>query len=388
MNTSSKKQNLMHALRRKRIVGNARPSLKRKPLVILFCDDSTLIFARRMRDTLLQADPDCPIQMAWFTDESALSYRQICQLLPEGPDRIINGQKLTELASSKQVGAILTSRVFGSLTLLMKRPVYRWSSNRPCIISFLGGLDFFPKDGFTRRSHCDGVYLFPHSALAAYHEQTKDLDAGWQNVGFGHPSVLIPEAAPDDLEQRRDIFFFTQALSPLTKSSRLHILHILIALARSNPDRRVLVKLRHLPDENRQHLHLERFDYPGLMTSISQRPLPDNFVLTDMGMDEALETAALGITCTSTAAIDVVRAGVPCMVYLDYVDAYRDPLVAPMRNLFEQSNLITPLDQILALEPNVPDPEWVANMFCERDLGARVLETIDRFDERPFQIKH
>jgi hypothetical protein len=357
----------------------------RKPVIVLFSDDSTLIFARRMRAVLLAADPDCPVQMVWFTDESALSYRQMSQLLPEGPDRIVTGKGLVDLMKDDGVAAIVTSRVYRAMISRLKNPKIRWAGNRPCIVGFLGGLDFFPKNGFERRSGCDGVYLCPHNALDDYHMFMSHLDDGWQDVGFGHPSVMMPDGPPADLAQRRDIFFFTQALSPSTKRARIHVLRMLIAIARANPARRVYIKLRHLPSENRQHLHQERYDYPGLLAGMG--PLPENLLLTDITMEEALETASLGITCTSTAALDLLRAGLPCMVYLDFVDAYRDRLVPPMRELFAGSNIIASTEQVLKLEHVAPDPVWMENMFCPPDLGARVLDTVARFHERAFQIK-
>ncbi len=360
----------------------ARP---RKPVVILFSDDSTLIFALRMRAALWLSQPDYPVQMVWFTDETALSYRQISSLLPEGPDRIVTGKELVELMKNRKISAILTSRIYRAMFGRLKNPAVRWAAGRPCIISFLGGLDFFPEQGFMRRRNCDGVYLFPHDALASYKKFAADHDNGWQEVGFGHPSVMLPDGPPDDLEQRSDVFFFTQALSPPTKRGRMHVLRMMVAIARANPDRNIYIKLRHLPNENRDHLHLERYDYPGLLSKIDD--VPSNLLLTDITMEEALETAAIGITCTSTAAMDVLRAGLPCMVYLDFVDSYRDQLVDPMRDLFRESNLITSTEQVLALAPNTPDPAWMQNMFCPRDLGARVLGTIDRFHKRAFQIR-
>ena len=72
----------------------------------------------------------------------------------------------------------------------LNSPVARWSGNRPCILSFLGGLDFFPAQGFARRRNCDAVYLFPRSALADYAQQVGQSTQGWQEIGFGHPSVM------------------------------------------------------------------------------------------------------------------------------------------------------------------------------------------------------
>lgn len=355
-----------------------------KPILLLFSDDSTLFFCLRMRAELLRAAPERTVEMVWYVGETALSYRQMAQLLPEGPDRMVEANQLAALAQSPDLGAIITSRVYAALGNAIKPVRFRLGGNRPCIISFLGGLDFFPENGFVRRRNCDAVYLFPSSGIQDYKVAATAWDDSWQDVGFGHPSFLRPEGPPADLAQRRDIYFFTQALSPSTRRGRMHMLRAMAAIARANPDRTVWIKLRHLPHENQNHLHLERYDYPGLMAAMPD--LPENLKLTACLMDEALETAALGITCTSTAAIDMVRAGIPSMVYLDYVDNYRDPLVEPMRGLFQDSGLIASLDDMLHLRSHAPNPDWVEQMLCPRDLGERVFDTIRRFEERPFQL--
>lgn len=384
MTATGPRQKTLALVRSRRRTAQDRHRAQR-PIVILFSDDSTLIFARRMREVLQAADPDCLIEMVWFTDESALSYRQITQLLPQGPDRVLGGKQLVSLMRDPSVRAILTSRIYRAMLRPLNSPVARWSGNRPCILSFLGGLDFFPAQGFARRRNCDAVYLFPRSALADYAQQVGQSTQGWQEIGFGHPSVMRAKAPPADLADRRDIYFFTQALSPSTLRGRLHMLRVMAAIAKANPERRVFIKLRHLPSENRQHLHLEKYDYPGLMAQLG--PLPPNLLLTDITMEEALETAALGITCTSTAAMDLLRAGLPCMVYLDFVDAYRDPLVPPMRKMFQGSGVITSTEDLLNLKPGALNPQWLEDMFCPDDLGTRVLETLDRFHARDFQIR-
>ena len=163
------------------------------------------------------------------------------------------------------------------------------------------------------------------------------------------------------------------------------MLQAMAAIARANLDRTVWIKLRHLPHENSKHLHRERYDYPGLMSSLGN--VPSNLKFSADDMETTLSRAALGITCTSTAAADLVRAGVPCMVHLDFVDSYRDPLVAPMRKLFEGSGLITGLEDMLNLRTGVPNLQWVDNMFCTLSLTDDILGIISRFHDRPFQIE-
>ncbi|MGR3607279.1 MAG: DUF6716 putative glycosyltransferase [Sulfitobacter sp.] len=364
-----------------------RPFLER-PVLLLFSDDSTLFFALRMRNCLRVADPDLIIHMGWVVDENALSYRQMSQLLPEGPDMAVHGQNgFADLLFGQTYRAVLTSRVYGPLGAQLRSELVSVLADRPCVLSFLGGLEFFPQNGYFRRRNCDGVYLFPQSALPIYSDLAKSWgDVMWQEVGFGNPSIVAPQTlSPGDLAKRRDIYFFAQALSPTTRRGRLHMLHALTAIARANPDRTVWIKLRHLPRENQKHLHLEQYDYPSLLAEVPN--VPRNIKLTECTMDEALETAALGITCTSTAALDMISAGVPCMVHLDFVDNYVDPLVAPMHKLFAKSGLITSLDDMLHLRSATPDAKWLQDMFCPRDLGTRVLATVSRFANRPFQLR-
>jgi hypothetical protein len=353
----------------------------RRPIVILFCDDSTLFFALRMRSVLVAANPDLPIDLAWYVDESILSYRQMSQLLPAGPTRVLTKKALELLVLDPSVQAIITSRVFRPLQIALNAQVRRLQAGRPCVIAFLGGLDFSPEAGFARRKNCDAVYLFPICAEAAF--RASQSDTSWQETGFGHPAFLRPDGLSEH-KAKSDITFFAQALSPSTKSGRLHMVRALAAIARRNPTRRVWIKLRHLPHENRAHLHREKYDYPGLLACLPD--VPSNLMLTSLSMDDILETTALGITCTSTAAIDLLREGLPVMVHLDYVDAYRDPLVEPMRRLFAGSNLITSLDDLLHLRARAVNEDWLATMLCPRDLGQRVMETVTRFESRPFQI--
>lgn len=382
---SSIQEDQAHAFRFAHANKSDVPAIAPKPIILPFSDDSTLIFARRMRE-VLQAHPDAPpVQTAWLSYENAMSYRQLAQLLPEGPDRVLSAKQLEQMVGSEDVLAIVVSRVFGALGNGLRDPLTQHKSGRACVVAFLGGLDFFPETGFERRRYCDGVFLFPRSEISRFEALQKAYDAGWQKIGFGHPSFMMTEKTSVDLAARKDIYFFAQALSPSTKRGRLHMLRIMAAMARAYPDRTVWIKLRHLPHENRGHLHLERFDYPGLISELPN--CPENLKLTAESMEQVLGKAALGITCTSTAAIDLVRAGVPCMVHLDFVDSYRDALVEPMRGLFEKSNLITDLDDMLHLRAHAPDPEWLADMFCTTALTQDVLDTIAEFQDRPFQIR-
>ena len=351
------------------------------PHVLLpFSDDSTLFFARAMQALL--APLPCRTSLAQLTDAAILSPRQLAAVLPEGPDRRMPQADLARPQALAGVDAVLTSKMFRPLQEMLGddaddaplRPVPR-PPQRPVVIAFLPGLNLTPERGFTHRRAADAVFLVPAHDVETYRAHSRHTGAGPQWVDFGHPSFLRPEAeSARPEEDRRDVYFFAQAISPLTRRSRMHMLAVLAALARRHPDRTVWIKLRHLPGENADHVHRETHDYPGLLARLPDAP--PNLRLTACPMAEAAAKAAIGIACTSTAAADLVQAGVPTQVYLDYPDNYLDPLMPPMRRLFGGSGLVVTLAELLAGVVRPPDPAWLAGMFCPRDLGDRVLAAI------------
>ncbi|SFR15631.1 DUF6716 putative glycosyltransferase [Poseidonocella sedimentorum] len=345
------------------------------PVVIPFSDDSTLFFAQRMR-ALLRDVPNAPPVALWhYLPEDALSMRQFKAILPQGPDRRAVEEDLAGLFLRDDIAGVVTNRLYRPLSDALQDPSLRARAGRPRVVAFEGGLEFFPKRAYLRRRFADSVFLVPRGAAEDFETvmETSNLKTRPGVLGFGHPAFLHPGAA---LSTQRgdpggDIWFFAQALSPSTRRGRLHIVKVLAALARRHPERSVWIKLRHLPDENQRHLHRERYDYPSLMARLPDPP--PNLRTIVCAMDEALARTGIGITCTSTAAADLVSNGRPCMIHLDTVDCYRDPLVAPMRRLFGASGLIAPLADVLSLSVQPPDPDWARDFFCPPDLGERVL---------------
>jgi hypothetical protein len=327
-----------------------------------------------MRALLLEANPSVYVQMGGYTPEDALSERQLLQFLPDREYIPLTSQSLENVTLSGDYDAIITSRVYRPLSLILKKTISKNALNRSKIISFLGGLDFFPEKGIAHRKSCDGVFLFPQKTLQDFKSLRRK--SGKHAVGFGHPSFLRPTVGAKP--KGNDIYFFAQAISPNTKRARLHVLNAVCAIARRNPNRQVWIKLRHLPDENAAHKHREKFNYATLMSGIPD--IPHNVGVTACTMAEATKSAGLGITCTSTAAIDLIHKSIPTMVYLDYVDNYCDDLAAPMRKLFANSGLITSLDDMLNLRPAEPNPDWVNDLFCPQDLGAQVLQMIEELN--------
>ncbi|MFY0691449.1 MAG: hypothetical protein JXR14_05930 [Paracoccaceae bacterium] len=349
------------------------------PRILLpFSDDSTLFFACRMAELLRVAQADAVL--GWMTDGSALSHRQMTQSLPDGPDLLIRNTAFRDPALLVEYDAIVVSRIFAPLRDMMRGLHHRASAHRPAVVAFQGGLDFTPERGFKHRLDADIVYVVPRKDVARYDAFAAPRCAGWQVARFGHPFFMRGTATPPRAEG--DIYFFAQALSPATPESRMFIVRMLAELARRSPERDVLIKLRHLPEENRAHLHKEKHPYPALLEALGSGR-PANLKLTACSMDAALEAAGRGITCTSTAAIDLIREGVPTQVFLDYPQNYLDPLVTPMRALFEGSGVITDLAGVMEAQIGALQEPWLEQMFCGPDLAHDVIASIGQFRERP-----
>lgn len=344
-----------------------------------FVDDSTLFFATRMRELLNETSAQC--SLIWFNDDAQLSERQIQLSLPEGPDVTCQSSELDNSAFLKPFDAIVTSRVFGALTRLIETKRWQADQHRPFVVTFMGGLDFTPVRAFDNRRHVDALFVVPQSGVDHYQRHAKQHGFRNQIVAFGHPTFLQPEGIEENTDDRRDVYFFAQALSPATLRSRKFIVAVLAAIARRHVDRNVYIKLRHLPEENKNHVHQEAFSYPSILDAWPEA-LPDNLKVTACSMDQAIERAGIGITCTSTAAIDLIRESVPTLISLDYVEKYHDPLAEPMEDLFRDSGLIAPLHDVLNLTPSVPNKKWLNSMLCPRDLGLELLRVIDALQEK------
>lgn len=329
----------------------------------------------------LLAGADCELCTAWLTENTSLSDRQMQRLLPEGPDILLLDGAVKKAEYLREFDAIIISKNITPIRDLIERRTFRYEGNRPCLITFQAGLEFDPERGFSNRRHADAIFSAPKTDIDTFRTWCDDANVPQPYSGFGHPVFLRPEPVARP-QASRDVYFFTQAISPPTRRARLHLVHVLAAIARANPDRNIWLKLRHLPNENCWHVHREQFPYTDLLQTTGAGR-PENLKLTVEPMNKALDKAGIGITCTSTAAIDLVREGVPTMVYLDYPENYFDPMVALMRELFDKSGLIAPLEDVLNLNAKPVNQGWLDQMFCTPDhLVAQVIEVITRFKAR------
>ncbi len=326
-----------------------------------------------MSEELTRRGHDCvSYYMKYSRDAAQISDRQMNANTENGPDLVAEEEALsTEFLRS--FDAVIVCRVTREIRDLVNNKAYMAEGKRPCFIAFQPGLEFTPERGVRNRRNFDVVFLNSQTDADAYGPEI--TGRGWKHVSWGHPYFLKPAELRDD--RGGDIFFFAQAISPVTYNSRIHIAEVLRAIALANPHRQLFVKLRHLPNENTDHVHREEFNYPDLFKDLWE--VPENIVFSACTMKEALARASLALTCTSTAAMDALSAGVPTIVYTDYVENYRDRMAGAMQRIFRDSGIIMPLKSVLYLDYRKPRMSWLERHFRDETIFLELLRVVSKF---------
>lgn len=337
-----------------------------------YFDDSSLIFAAKMRNSMSLRGHDALVAQTSAVD---LSDRQVSSHLPQGPDMSIE-DNFFQSSAIKSFDGVITCKAPISLRKLMASGAHKRTMDRPAYIAFQPGLEFTPDRGRKNRVNFDIVFLYSAEHRDLYKSNIKSRFQ--QHISFGHPYFIKPNV---ETVRRKNVYFFAQAISPATLLARRFVVDVLATLAERHPERDVFIKLRHLPNENSSHVHKEVFSYPWILDRYFQNA-PSNLKLTDCSIDSALSDAGVAITCTSTAVMDAISAGVPAMIYLDYVENYHDPYSDAMRAEFRDSELIATLSQIMDLEYKAPSLDWMGRHFRGEDLFGEIVDAVLQFKNR------
>lgn len=336
-------------------------------ILLPFTDDSSLIFARAVGDELeaRNVKTTYALVIERVNVGSKVSDRQMNLYLPKGPDIILEPSDLVSEGLLMSFEAVIMCRLLQPVNQAVNGFRMGHYRRRGCFVAFWAGLDFFPHKGVFNRRNYDLVFL-----LREGHRQYVPEEATSFYTGVGHPYFIL--ADPPKMDPTGPVLFAAQAISPLTLAGRVHMINLMVATALANPDREIVVKLRHKSDENRHHAHKEVFSYEDLAHEMYPR-LPQNLLFSYSSMAEALEGAGGCIACTSTAVIDSLAAGVPSLIYLSYPGAHDDPLCEPMRQEFHESGLIGTDAQVLSLEFSKPNHAWMNDRFSRSGLYEEML---------------
>jgi len=167
-----------------------------------------------------------------------------------------------------------------------------------------------------------------------------------------------------------DLVFAAQAVVPRAVEDRARVLELLIAAARADLTRRVVIKVRGLAGE--RQTHEEWTSYPELLEQVPDAPA--NLVISTAPMSAALDAAEGLMTVSSTAAIEAIARGIP-VITLD-IFGVTAKLINPV---FEGSGLFGDEDAVIRREFRHPEPAWLDDNYfhpAEADDVAVQLEAL------------
>lgn len=151
-----------------------------------------------------------------------------------------------------------------------------------------------------------------------------------------------------------DLVFASQAIVPREREDRVRVARLLIAAARADPTKRVIVKERAVAGEHQTHA--QRYGYLDLLRKLG--PLPGNLVVSTDSMAHALDTAEGLVTISSTAPIKAVARGIP-VIALDTFGV-DDRLINPV---FAGSGLYGSEEAVIRRDFRLPPRAWLTRNY-------------------------
>lgn len=240
---------------------------------------------------------------------------------------------------------------------------------RPVIVTGLPGISIpATRKALAFRRQADLFVLHSRREIAEFTRLSREH-------GWTHRFALATLPFVEERTGARgdDLVFAAQAIVPRTRDDRERLLGILLAAARADPRRRVVIKVRGLAGE--PQTHDEHTSFPELLEQArAVGDVPSNLVVSNAPMSEALDTAQGLMTVSSTAAIEAIARGIP-VIALDSFGV-TDRLINPV---FEGSGLFGDEEAVARREFRHPEPSWLdANYFHppEADDVAVQLEAL------------
>jgi len=210
--------------------------------------------------------------------------------------------------------------------------------------------------GYLSRCGSDVVAVNAASDLVHFQHAAASLQLPADNLLLaGLPFLSAQPATPSDKPIRR-LLFADQPTVPGTATEREFLYRGAIDYARAHPDREVLLKPRHRPDEDT--FHRMRFHPEVLLGGME---LPANFTIDYTPIADQLPQVDLLVTVSSTACLEALDHGLKVALVLDLGVHERYG-----NHVFLDSGLLRTWEQISADDLGTPDPEWLASYFFPR----------------------
>lgn len=236
------------------------------------------------------------------------------------------------------------------------------SGRRPVVVSGLAGISIPVLTPGLRYRRCADVFVLQSRRelrdFAAVDDHHRfELGTIPYLVG-GDVRADADSDTRDEPVVRDRLVFAAQAMVPASRRDRQWMLQRLVETAVAHPHLTVVVKVRARDGE--PQTHVEQFPYEDLLVELVESGvrLPGNLVVEDGAMIRHLRRAVGLATISSTALLEAVAAGVPCLAIDDFGVGDRQ-----INSVLVGSGLLGSTEQLVAARFRHPAPEWLDDNY-------------------------
>jgi hypothetical protein len=234
--------------------------------------------------------------------------------------------------------------------------------------------------GYLWRSLGDVIAVNSRQDLRDFTEAARALGLPEDNLLLTGLPLLPARPAPARGGEIRRVLFADQPTVPGLAAERAYLYDRLAEYARRHPDREVLLRPRHRPDE--ATFHEMTYSPAEHFTAVAA---PQNLRIDYTAIDRVLPATDLVLSVSSTAVLEAIAAGCRVAFVADFFGELH------LNARFVRSGLLRTFDAIEADDLGTPDPGWLddvfpasaadpASVFAARMLG--LVGTADRPHER------
>jgi len=227
--------------------------------------------------------------------------------------------------------------------------------------------------GYLERFASDVVAVNSREDLRSFEAAGAHLGLPTDNLLLSGLPLLPGRPAATRRGPVRTVLFADQPTVPSSRAERLYLYQRLVEHARRHPERRVLLKPRHRPDED--PFQVVRHHPTELLAAAD---LPPNLEIVYEPVPELLPAVDLLLTVSSTAGLEAVGAGVRTVFVADL--GVHENLG---NHVLLPSGLVRTLDVLDGPDEDLPEPDaaWLADWFVGERGRPGVRRVVDRVTE-------
>ena len=181
-------------------------------------------------------------------------------------------------------------------------------------ISLFPGVIFGDIDSIASRMNVDILLCNNKIDYQIAKDIKKQYDLDTEILLYGLPIIK-----KIDIKKRvpRNIYFFEQVKIPETYNDRFYLIRKLVEYASKYPNENIYIKPRVALKE--KTVHINRYPMEKLLKKYAKKnPLPKNIFFTYKSIDECFLDMKLGITLSSTVAIEAIYNHIPMAIISDF----------------------------------------------------------------------